>query len=69
VQWTDLTFSGGPQGNFGGPNPDTGGDIFGYMNWREKEWEMHVCFYYDVDNSGCLQDYLVLGEEPFYNWP
>jgi hypothetical protein len=69
VKWADLIFSGGPQGNFGGDNPDTGGDIFGYMDWREKEWEMHVCFYYDVDKSGCLQDYLVQGEEPFYNWP
>ena len=69
VKWADLTFSGGPQGNFGGANPDTGGDIFGYMDWREKEWEMHVCLYYDVDKSGCVQDYLVQGEEPFYNWP
>ena len=69
VKWADLSFGGGPQGNFVGANPDTGGDIFGYMEWREKEWEMHVCLYYDVDKSGCVQDYLVIGDEPFYNWP
>ncbi len=64
VKWTDLTFNGGPEGNFAGANPDTGKDIFGHMDWREKEWEMHVVFYQDIK-----QDYLVIGEEPFYNWP
>jgi hypothetical protein len=69
VKTAEMTFAGGPEGNFVGTNLETGKDIFGYMDWREKEWEMHVCFYYDVTKTGCLQDFLVIGEEPFYNWP
>lgn len=64
VKWADLTFSGGPEGYFLGTNPDTGEEIWGYMDWREKEWEMHAVFTRDIQ-----QDYLVQGEEPFYNWP
>jgi hypothetical protein len=64
VRWAELDFTGGPQGNFEGINPDTGKKIIGNMDWREKEWEMHVVFTEDIQ-----QDYLVLGEEPFYNWP
>lgn len=69
VKWAEITFSGGPEGNFAGNILETGEDILGYMDWREKDWEMHVCFYYDVSKSGCVQDFLVLGDEPFYNWP
>jgi hypothetical protein len=64
IHWADLDFNGGPQGSFAGTNPDTGKDLFGHMDWREKEREMHVVFYEDIQ-----QDYRVLGEEPFYNWP
>lgn len=64
ILWTELTFTGGPEGYFSGKNPDTGEDIIGHMEWREKEWEMHAVFTRDIQ-----QDYLVLGEEPFYNWP
>jgi hypothetical protein len=45
-------------------NPDTSEEIYGYMDWREKEWEMHVVFTRDIE-----QDYLVIDEEPSYNWP
>jgi hypothetical protein len=69
VKTAEMTFSGGPEGTFLGTNLETGKEIYGYMDWREKEWEMHVCFYYDVMQRGCLQDFLVIGEEPFYNWP
>jgi len=69
VKTAELSFSGGPEGTFIGTNLETGKDIFGYMDWREKEWEMHVCFYYDVGKAKCVQDFLVQGEEPFYNWP
>ncbi|MFZ6029208.1 MAG: hypothetical protein ACOYYS_15965 [Chloroflexota bacterium] len=64
VKWADLSFNGGPEGGFWGTNPDTGQEILGHMDWRENEWEMHVVF-----DHGIQQDYLVLGEEPFYNWP
>ena len=60
----DLSFSGGPTGTFIGTNPDTGKPVYGHMDWREKEWEMHVVFTEDIK-----QDYLVIGDEPFYNWP
>lgn len=69
VKWAELTFAGGPEGNYVGTNLETGKDIFGFMDWREKEWEMHVCFYHDISKAGCVMDFLVLGEEPFYNWP
>jgi hypothetical protein len=64
VKLHDLVFEGGPQGHFWGTNSETGKPINGYLEWREKEWEMHAVFYEDIQ-----QDYLVLGEEPFYNWP
>ncbi len=64
VKLHDLVFEGGPQGHFWGTNSETGKPINGYLEWREKEWEMHAIFYEDIQ-----QDYLVLGEEPFYNWP
>lgn len=64
VKLHDLQFSGGPEGTFIGVNSETGKNIFGHMEWREKEWEMHVVFTEDIQ-----QDYLVQGEEPFYNWP
>jgi len=64
VKLHDLVFEGGPQGHFWGTNSETGQPINGYLEWREKEWEMHAVFYEDIQ-----QDYLVLGEEPFYNWP
>jgi len=64
THYADLEFNGGPQGHFFGAHPETGADIFGHMDWREKEWEMHVVF-----DKGIQQDYLVQGEEPFYNWP
>jgi hypothetical protein len=69
VKNADLTFAGGPEGNFVGTNLETGKEIYGYMDWREKEWEMHACFYHDVMKASCVLDFLVLGEEPFYNWP
>jgi len=64
VKLHELKFSGGPEGTFIGTNSETGKAIYGHMEWREKEWEMHVVFTEDIK-----QDYLVLGEEPFYNWP
>jgi hypothetical protein len=64
VKLHDLTFSGGPEGTFIGTNSETGKPIYGHMEWREKEWEMHVVFTQDIQ-----QDYLVIDEEPFYNWP
>ena len=64
VKLHDLVFEGGPQGHFWGTNSETGKPINGYLEWREKEWEMHAVFYEDIQ-----QDYLVQGEEPFYNWP
>lgn len=64
VKLHELTFSGGPEGQFVGTNSETGNPIYGHMEWREAQWEMHVVFTEDIQ-----QDYLVLGEEPFYNWP
>ena len=64
VKLHDLEFSGGPEGTFMGTNSETGKPIYGHMDWREDVWEMHVVFTEDIQ-----QDYLVLGEEPFYNWP
>ena len=64
VKLHDLAFSGGPDGTFIGTNSETGKAIYGHLEWREKEWEMHAVFTEDIQ-----QDYLVLGEEPFYNWP
>jgi hypothetical protein len=64
VKLHELTFSGGPEGTFIGTNSETGKPIYGHMDWREKEWEMHVVFTEDIK-----QDYLVIDEEPFYNWP
>jgi hypothetical protein len=63
VKLHDLNFSGGPEGTFHGINSETGKDIFGHMDWREKEWEMHVVFTEDFK-----QDYLGIADEPFYNW-
>lgn len=66
-KWADLTFSDGPQGSFMGTNPDTGKQIFGHMKYNDQEREMgelHVIFTEDIK-----QDYLVMGEEVFYNWP
>ena len=60
----DLSFSGGPKGTFFGTNSETGKEIYGHMEWREKEWEMHAVFTEDIK-----QDYLVIADEPFYNWP
>ncbi len=64
VKLHDLVFEGGPKGHFWGTNSETNKPLNGYMDWREKVSEMHVVFYEDIK-----QDYLVLGEEPFYNWP
>lgn len=64
IQLHDLTFSGGPEGTFLGTNSETGKTILGHMEWREREWEMHVVFTEDIQ-----QDYLVIADEPFYNWP
>lgn len=64
VKLHELSFTGGPTGTFLGTNSETGKTILGYMDWREDVWEMHVVFTEDIQ-----QDYLVLGEEPFYNWP
>jgi hypothetical protein len=64
VKVAELEFNGGPTGNFLGTNLETGQEIYGYMEWRENEWEMHAVFTRDIK-----QDYLVLGDEPFYNWP
>ena len=64
VKLNDLHFSGGPHGFFTGTNSETGGEIWGYMDWREDVWEMHVVFTRDIQ-----QDYLVIDKEPFYNWP
>lgn len=64
VKLHDLSFSGGPQGYFLGTNSETGKEIWGYMDWREKEFEMHIVFTRDI-----AQDYVVIDDEPFYNWP
>lgn len=64
IKLHELTFSGGPEGTFIGTNSETGKPIYGHMEWREKEWEMHVVFTEDIK-----QDYLVIADEPFYNWP
>lgn len=64
VKLHDLVFEGGPRGHFWGTNSETGKPINGYLEWREDAWEMHAVFYEDIK-----QDYLVLGEEVFYNWP
>lgn len=64
VKLHTLEFSGGPEGNFAGANSETGKMILGHMEWREKEWEMHAVFTEDIQ-----QDYLVIADEPFYNWP
>jgi hypothetical protein len=69
VKVYDMSFSGGPEGTFLVTNLMTDKEIYGYMDWREKEWEMHACFYHDLMKRACLQDFQVLGEEPFYNWP
>jgi hypothetical protein len=64
VNWGDLSFQGGPAGYFTGTDPETGERVSGHMDWREKEWEMHIVF-----NAGIQQNYLVIDDEPFYNWP
>jgi hypothetical protein len=69
VKTAEMEFTGGTDGKFSGTNLETGKEIYGYMDWRDKEWEMHACFYYDIMKFACTQDFLVLAEEPFYNWP
>lgn len=64
VKWAELTYTGGTAGYFTGTNPDTGAEIHGFLEWREKEREMHAVFTRDIK-----QDYMVMDEEPFYNWP
>jgi hypothetical protein len=59
-----LKFTGGTTGTFTGTNANTGNALVGYMDWREDVREMHVVFTEDIQ-----QDYLVIAEEPFYNWP
>ncbi|MBN1667810.1 MAG: hypothetical protein JW862_12005 [Anaerolineales bacterium] len=60
----DLEFTGGPTGIFMGVNSVTGEQIEGSMVWREDVQEMHVVF-----TRGIQQDYLVLGQDVFGNWP
>jgi hypothetical protein len=50
-----MQVDGGPQGFFTGTNSETGGEIWGYMDWREDVWEMHVVFTRDIQ-----QDYLIV---------
>jgi hypothetical protein len=64
VKVHDLVFSGGTEGKFIGTNSETGKDIFGHLEWDEKLREMHAIFTEDIK-----QDYLVIADEPFYNWP
>jgi len=63
----ELEFLGVPVGDFYGTNSETGKDIRGYLKWEDDQWKMgavHVIFTEDIK-----QDYLVLGEEVFFNWP
>ena len=64
VKLHDLTFRGGPEGKFFGANSETGNDLSGQLEWNEATREMHAIFTEDIQ-----QDYLVISEEPFYNWP
>ena len=63
----ELTFNGVSDGHFYGTNSETGKNIVGYLKWEDNERQMgavHVIFTEDIK-----QDYLVLGEEVFFNWP
>jgi hypothetical protein len=67
VPYQELNFNGVSNGDFWGTNSETGNNIFGYLKWEITERKMgdvHVIFYEDIQ-----QDYLVLGEEVFFNWP
>ena len=64
VKWADLTYTGGTAGYFSGTNPDTGEEIWGFLEWREEQFEMHAVFTRDIQ-----QDYKVIDDEPCYNWP
>ena len=62
-----LSFTGGPFGDFLGENSETGETILGHIQWENENYELggaHVIFV-----EGIRQDYLILGEELFYNWP
>ncbi|MBN1666441.1 MAG: hypothetical protein JW862_05115 [Anaerolineales bacterium] len=58
-----------PQSSYDGTNLETGKKTFGYLDWREKEWDMHLCLCYDIQEAGWMRGFLVLGEELFSRWP
>jgi len=63
----ELEFRGVFDGHFYGTNSETGKNIIGYLKWEDNERQMgavHVIFTEDIK-----QDYLVQGEEVFFNWP
>ncbi len=63
----ELTFNGVTDGHFYGTNSETGNQIIGFLKWEDNERQMgavHVIFTEDIQ-----QDYVVLGEEVFFNWP
>ncbi|NLN70238.1 MAG: hypothetical protein GX142_05575 [Chloroflexi bacterium] len=67
VQVRELSFSGGPTGIFLGTNETTGEQIVGHLEWEDNKYQIgtvHVIF-----TDGIRQDYIVLGEKVFYDWP
>ncbi|MBN1667715.1 MAG: hypothetical protein JW862_11530 [Anaerolineales bacterium] len=64
IKLHELTFTGGPRGKFMGTNSETGNPIYGSLKWNEAEQRMYAIFTEDIQ-----QNYLVLSDEPFYNWP
>ena len=63
----ELTFDGGRRGLFSGTNSVTGAQITGHLEWENDKFDIgavHVIF-----TEGIQQDYIVLGEEVFFNWP
>lgn len=59
-----MVFTGGPEGLFLGNNPANGELIQGSLKWVPEEKKMYAMF-----TEGITQNYMILLDEPFYNWP
>lgn len=63
----ELSFTGGPEGTFYGTNETTSKQIRGHLEWKDKKYQIGTVRV--IFTEGIQQEYIVLGEEVFYNWP
>lgn len=63
----ELSYSGGPDGFFYGTNETTGKDIRGGLRWEDQKYQIGTVRV--IFTEGIQQEYIILGEEVFYNWP